>query len=195
MIKKDQVKLSKQNKWFPFALNTNIWDKCNTTIISVSSFLSVNLNKIKTEETLTDRVIEFYSSILIAPEVHFYAITKSDLINLNLTDVHLLQKYHYLQYLDLSHNNLSDLSSLSRLPYLLYLNVSHNKLKDISNFAPPRYLTYLNLSHNSITSMKSLENFWSIVNLDLSYNFIKKIPRLHNFRYFSIVLEISKSFA
>lgn len=82
MIKKDQVKLSKQNKWFPLALNTNIWDKCNTTIISVSSFSSVNLNKIKTEETLTDRIIEIYSSILIVPEVHFYAITKSDLINL-----------------------------------------------------------------------------------------------------------------
>ncbi|KAH0554432.1 hypothetical protein KQX54_010618 [Cotesia glomerata] len=86
MIKKDQVKLSKQNKWFPYALNKNIWDKYNTTIISVSSFSSVNLNKIKTKETMTDRVIEIYSSILIVPEVHFYVITKSDLISLVKSD-------------------------------------------------------------------------------------------------------------
>ncbi|XP_050304989.1 leucine-rich repeat and guanylate kinase domain-containing protein-like [Anthonomus grandis grandis] len=117
------------------------------------------------------------------PEYEHYAYTKCILSKKKLVNIDLLQKYHYLQYVDVSNNALTTLTALGNLPFLKILDASHNLLPTILDFYPPFFLTNVNLSYNKIRTMRNLRDFWSITDLNLAHNFIRRIDGIKELRY------------
>lgn len=58
----------------------------------------------------------------------------------SLVNIHVLQHYRYLVYLDVSSNLLSDISVLAKLPYLQYLAVNFNSLTTVLEYDPREFL-------------------------------------------------------
>ncbi|BES93648.1 Guanylate kinase [Nesidiocoris tenuis] len=170
--------------WFDMAMSAAPWDDSRRPYVQVTNPEDLKLTEKEQNGELSGMVvstgIRYFDAV---PLNDGFALVKLELSGRGLTNVQLLDRYKYLQFLDVSNNAIQDLSPIERLVHLVHLDASHNEIARYDPKPTPWFIAYLNLSFNSFETIPDVSSMWSLKYLNLSNNQISKIEGIKKLHY------------
>ncbi|CAB0014640.1 unnamed protein product, partial [Nesidiocoris tenuis] len=149
--------------WFDMAMSAAPWDDSRRPYVQVTNPEDLKLTEKEQNGELSGMVvstgIRYFDAV---PLNDGFALVKLELSGRGLTNVQLLDRYKYLQFLDVSNNAIQDLSPIERLVHLVHLDASHNEIARYDPKPTPWFITYLNLSFNSFETIPDVSSMWSL---------------------------------